>query len=85
MLDLKGKSTNADGMAIDKEGNIYVGTAVGVQIFDSEGAFVGIVNTPILPVSVCFGDDDMKTLYIASYSNIYKIRTNKEGFIQKLD
>jgi gluconolactonase len=85
MLDLKGKSTNADGMAIDKEGNIYVGTAMGVQIFNSKGEFAGIVNAPIIPVSVCFGDADMKTMYITSYANVYKIRTNKEGFIQKMD
>ncbi|HOU01207.1 MAG TPA: SMP-30/gluconolactonase/LRE family protein [Bacteroidales bacterium] len=84
MLDIKGKSSNADGMAIDKEGNIYVGTAVGLQIFTSKGEFIGIVNTPILPVSVCFGDDDMKTLYLTCYNNVYKIRTNKEGFLQNI-
>ena len=84
VLDRKGKSSGADGMAIDTEGNIYVATYTGVQIFDAGGAYIGTINLPSYPVSLCFGDDDMQTLYIVSYSNVYKIRTNKTGFVQRL-
>jgi gluconolactonase len=84
VLDRKGKSSSSDGMAIDKMGNIYVATHYGVQIFNSKGAFVGMINLPHFPVSLCFGDEDMKTLYIVSYSWVYKIRTNMEGFVQYL-
>ena len=84
VLDRKGKSSSSDGMAIDKMGNIYVGTYYGVQIFNSKGAFAGMINLPHFPVSLCFGDKDMKTLYIVSYQWIYKIRTNMEGFVQYL-
>jgi gluconolactonase len=85
VLDRKGKSTSADGMAIDKNGNLYVGTYAGVQIFNSKGEFVGIINLPSFPVSVCFGGDDMKTLYIVSYSKVYQIRTNMEGYMQVIN
>lgn len=85
VLDRKGKSTSADGMAIDKNGNLYVGTYAGLQIFNSKGEFVGMINLPSFPVSVCFGDDDMKTLYMVSYSKVYKIRTNMEGFTQTIN
>ena len=84
VLDRKGKSSSSDGMAIDKTGNIYVGTYYGVQIFNSKGEFVGMINLPHFPVSLCFGDDDMKTLYIVSYSWVYKIRTNMEGYVNYL-
>lgn len=84
VLDRKGKSSSADGMAIDKNGNIYVATYYGVQIFDNKGEFVGMINLPSFPVSLCFGDDDMKTLYIVSYSKVYRIRTNMEGYINYL-
>ena len=84
VLDRKGKSSSADGMAIDMDGNIYVGTYYGVQIFNNKGAFVGMINLPHFPVSLCFGDDDMKTLYIVSYQWVYKIRTNMVGYINYL-
>jgi len=84
VLDRKAKSSSSDGMAIDKMGNIYVGTYYGVQIFNSKGEFVGMINVPHFPVSLCFGDDDMKTLYIVSYSWVYKIRTNMEGYVNYL-
>jgi gluconolactonase len=84
VLDRKGKSSSADGMAIDKMGNIYVATYYGVQIFNSKGEFAGMINLPHFPVSLCFGDDDMKTLYIVSYSWVYKIRTNMEGYVNYL-
>ena len=84
VLERKGKSSSADGMAIDKQGNIYVATYYGVQIFNSKGEFAGMINLPHFPVSLCFGDDDMKTLYIVSYSWVYKIRTNMEGYVNYL-
>lgn len=84
VLDRQGRSTSADGMAIDKKGNLYVATYYGVQIFNQEGDFIGMINLPNFPVSLCFGDDDMKTLYIVSYNWVYKIRTNMEGFVQYL-
>jgi gluconolactonase len=84
VLDRKGRSSSADGMAIDKQGNIYAATYSGVQIFNAKGEFVGMINLPSFPVSLCFGDNDMKTLYIVSYSKVYKIRTNMEGFVNYL-
>src|SRR5690606_11462407 len=81
VLDRRARSSSADGMAIDKAGNLYVATYLGVQIFNANGEFVGIINLPTFPVSLCFGDDDMKTLYIVSFSNVYKIRTNMEGHL----
>ena len=84
VLEREGRSSSADGMAIDKQGNIYVATYYGVQIFNSKGEFVGMINLPSFPVSLCFGDSDMKTLYIVSYSKVYKIRTNMEGFVNYL-
>jgi gluconolactonase len=82
VLDRKARSSSADGMAIDKMGNIYVATYYGVQIFDAKGKYIGMINLPSFPVSLCFGDNDMKTLYIVSYSKVFKIRTNMEGFVQ---
>ena len=84
VLDRKGRSSSADGMAIDTNGNIYVATYLGVQIFNNQGDFVGMINLPSFPVSLCFGDEDMKTLYIVSYDKVYKIPTLQKGFVQYL-
>lgn len=84
VLDRKGKSSSADGMAIDKQGNLYVATYYGVQIFNSKGEYIGMINLPSFPVSLCFGGSDMKTLYMVSYSKVYRIRTNSVGFVNYL-
>ena len=84
VLNRKGKSSGADGMAIDTMGNIYVATFYGVQIFDSEGGYLGMINLPSFPVSLGFGGDDMKTLYIVSYDKVYKIPTHMQGFVNYL-
>jgi gluconolactonase len=79
VLDRHGKTTSADGMTIDTQGDLYVATYLGLQIFNARGEFVGVVNSPIFPVSCCFGGDDMKTLFLAAYNKIYKIPTNVTG------
>jgi len=80
VLDRLGRSSGADGMAVDTDGNLYVASYAGLQIFDSEGVFVGMINMPTVPVSVTFGGAANDTLYITSYDKIYSVRTNKKGF-----
>lgn len=80
VLDRKGRSTSADGMTIDEAGHVYVATQIGIQIVCPQTAqVIGIINFPIMPVSCCFGGDDMQTLYAACYNKIYKIHTNMKG------
>lgn len=79
VLERGGRSTSADGMTIDTQGDLFVATYLGLQIFNAKGEFVGVVNTPVFPVSCCFGGDDMKTLYLAAYDKIFRIRTNVTG------
>jgi gluconolactonase len=81
VLERGARSSGADGMKVDVEGNLYIGTWAGVQIFDNTGKAVGIINTPDYPVSCAFGGEDMKTLYIAAVDKIYSIRTNIPGFV----
>jgi len=57
-----------------------VATYAGLQIFSRQGDFIGIVNTPVFPVSCCFGGGDMKTLYIVGYDKVYRVRTKVRGF-----
>jgi len=80
VLDRKGKSTSADGMTIDVEGNIYVATEMGIQIVSQKTSkVIGVINFPVMPVSCCFGGDDMQTIYAACYNKIYSIRTKVKG------
>jgi len=67
-------------MAVDTDGNLYVASYAGLQIFNSEGEFIGMVNMPTVPVSVTFGGEDFDTLYITSYDKIYSVKTNKTGY-----
>lgn len=81
ILDLKEKSSGADGMKVDVNGNLYVATYAGIQIFNNSGEFVGIINLPDYPVNCAFGGSDRKTLYITTHDKVYSIQTNIEGFI----
>ncbi len=80
VLDREARTSGADGMAVDTDGNLYVATYAGLQIFNSDGDFVGMVNMPTVPVSVTFGGEDFSTLYITSYDKIYSVQTNKTGY-----
>jgi gluconolactonase len=79
VLDRLGRSSGADGMKVDATGNLYVCTYAGLQIFNPEGSFIGIINLPTFPVNCAFGGPEMKTLYITSYNQIYSIQTNAKG------
>jgi gluconolactonase len=56
--------SNGDGMAIDAAGRLYVTSQPGVQVFDRDGTYLGLIPTPRNAISVAFAGRDKKTLYI---------------------
>ncbi len=55
---------NGDGMAIDAAGRLYVTSQPGVQVFDRDGKYLGLIPTPRNAISVAFAGRNKKTLYI---------------------
>lgn len=53
-----------DGMAIDAMGRLYVTSQPGVQVFDRDGKYLGLIATPRNAISVAFAGRDKKTLYV---------------------
>ena len=69
----------SDGMTIDKKGNLYL-TGKGVTVFDSSGEKIGHipVNEP-WTANVCFGGEDLKTLFITASKSVYTLRMKVKG------
>lgn len=83
-LDRGDRTTCADGMTIDEDGNVYVATNTGLQILSPEGEYIGTIHTPTFPVSVCFGGENFDTLFMTCWDKIYTIKTNTKGLVYPL-
>lgn len=69
----------SDGMTIDSKGNIYL-TGKGVTVFDKSGKRLGNIEVPEnWTANVCFGDKDLKSLYITASKGLYRIKTKVKG------
>ncbi|MBI3695187.1 MAG: SMP-30/gluconolactonase/LRE family protein [Acidobacteria bacterium] len=67
-----------DGLKTDEGGNVYVATAEGVQVFNSEGRLLGIIRVPENPANAGWGDN-YRTLYITARTSLYKVRLKVSG------
>ena len=77
------QAQNADGMAIDVMGNLYVATRTGIRVFSPSGKEWGRIDLPdnIRTTNCAFGGDNMDTLYITSRSaDLYAVKLNTKGF-----
>ena len=62
-----------DGLAVDRDGNLFVATSEGVDVFDAEGEPWGLI--PVAGASnVAFGDEDGRSLFITAGSSVYRVR-----------
>lgn len=70
----------ADGMRTDRDGRLYVATAMGIQVCDQAGRVNCIIPTPSGRVSnLCFGGKDFDTLYATSGERVYKRKVKARG------
>lgn len=85
---------SADGLAIDREGNVYAAaglnrprgssetldTKAGIHVFAPDGRQIGFYPIWEDTVTNCaFGGEDMKTLYVTAGKTLFAIRTEVAG------
>jgi len=74
-----GKESGADGLALDREGRVYITTITGVQVFDSAGQYLGTIRVPRQPANVAFSGPDKRTLYITAREGLYRMKMLSQG------
>ena len=73
-------NSNADGLAIDSEGRIYVGTLQGVQVLTPQGENLGLIPVSQRPQNLAFAGPDKRTLYIAGQGAMYSVKMLSQGY-----
>jgi len=68
-----------DGLTIDAQGNLYITSAIGVQVFSPKGELLGVIELPEQPANVTFGGADRKTLYATARTGVYAVPMEAEG------
>ncbi len=75
----EGADSGGDGMAVDREGRIFVTSVPGVQVFDKAGQYLGTIPIPRRPTNVAFSGLGKDILYVTAREGLYRIQTLTRG------
>ena len=70
----------ADGMKVDRAGNLFATGPGGVWIIAPDGTHLGTISTGEVTANVAWGNDG-RTLYMTASTGLYRIRLSTEGVI----
>jgi len=70
----------ADGMAIDRNGNLFASGPGGIWVISPDGTHLGSIQPDEVPANAGWGDDG-NTLYMTGRTGLYRIRLNTGGSI----
>ncbi|MXY93798.1 MAG: SMP-30/gluconolactonase/LRE family protein [Caldilineaceae bacterium SB0670_bin_27] len=68
-----------DGMKVDSQGNLYVTGPGGIHVFDPDAACLGVIKMPQGCANFCWGDDDLRSLFVTATTSLYRIRVRVAG------
>lgn len=75
------KNTGGDGLTVDTKGNLYITSALGLQVVTPEGKLLGIIAFPEQPANVAFAGPRHRTLYVTARKSLYTVEMEAEGHI----
>ncbi len=61
-------------IAVDGQGRVYVSDFKGVQVFDSSGRYIGLIDVEGAASGLVF--NDLNELFVAARSKVYKFIIN---------
>jgi gluconolactonase len=71
-----------DGMAVDREGRLYVTGDAGIYVFDAQGSELGLIPVPRRAITLAFAGPERRTLYVGAMGAVTpegKAWTTPEG------
>ncbi len=74
-------SGGGDGLTIDTAGNLYITSALGLQVVNPEGKILGVISFPEQPANVTFGGPDRRTLYVTARKSLYMAPMESTGHV----
>ncbi|MEX0938294.1 MAG: SMP-30/gluconolactonase/LRE family protein [Pirellulales bacterium] len=74
-------NSGADGVTIDTQGNLYITSGLGLQVYNPQGEYLGVISVPEQPANVTFGGPDRKTLYVTARTSLYTIPMQAQGHV----
>ena len=63
-----------DGMVVDEEGNLFVTSSAGVEVFAPNGTRWGVIEFPEQPANTTLGGPDDKTLFVTARTGLYSVQ-----------
>lgn len=72
-------SKSADGMTIDRAGNVYCAGPAHIWIWSPDGKLLDKIACPERPVNCTFGGSDLRDLYIGGFGGLYVQRMRISG------
>jgi gluconolactonase len=73
-----GAPGDPDGMAVDRDGRLYVTGPGGVHVVAADGRRLGLIETGSRVANCAFGEDG-RTLFLAAHHRLARIRTRATG------
>ncbi len=67
-----------DGLAVDRDGNLYGAGPGGVHVFAPDGTHLGTIETGVATSNCAWGEDGT-VLYITASDSLFRIRTSTIG------
>ncbi len=69
----------ADGMKVDREGNVYCTGPGGIHVIGPDGELLGRIRIPDHCTNMAWGDADWRSLYVTTYTSVFRTRVNVPG------
>ena len=69
----------ADGMKVDREGNVYCTGPGGIHVIAPDGRLLGRLRIPDHCTNLAWGGDDWRSLFITTYHSVFRTRVNLPG------
>lgn len=73
--------TGGDGLTIDTNGNLYITSGLGLQVYDPQGKLLGILSFPEQPANCTFGGPGNHTLFVTARTSLYAVEMEAEGHV----